>query len=275
MKINPQIIKSLTSFDSLNIFIDLHAEDHEILNQIHLLKIFPEIRFKKHMNYTLTCRNGKLGFLFGNQHLICVDYFSKENLRRRRNLGKTSPFFKALGLSPYKTSSQDFHFYDLTAGFAQDAFLILNHCKKLVLVERNPIIYIMLYDAILRLLKVCPQFENRIELLFDEAQNYLNALHQFPEKSLIFFDFMFESKKSKSNKNMYFLKKMTQKDSANNKIELLNHARKKSPTRVVLKTKSPELESQGVVFKGSVVQYILFPPWPSGKKDTALLDLDN
>ena len=256
MEFDTRAIESLNSFQSLKISIDSSAEDHKILNKIRNLNVFPQLTFKKHNHYTLTCKNKKLGFLFGNQHLICIDYFSKENIRRRRTVGKNSIFFKSLGLSTQSNTLKDLYFYDLTTGLAQDAFLILGQCKKLILVERNPIVYIMLHDAFSRLIAVSPQFENQFELVFAEAQNYLNSLSQFPHKSLVFFDFMFESKKSKSNKNICFLKHITQKDPINNKTQLINQARKKLPTRLILKTKSPfGIKPQGV-YKGQIVQYM-------------------
>ncbi len=80
---------------------------------------------------------------------IMIDFLSKELRNRLRSLNKKNELIaKAVGLGRIKKAIT---ILDATAGFGTDAFILASLGCKVVMLERSPIIYCLLVDALQRL----------------------------------------------------------------------------------------------------------------------------
>ena len=99
---------------------------------------------------------------------------------RRELLGK------AIGFKPQTERS----IVDVTAGFGRDAFILAALGFHLVLLERHPIVYLMLNDALQRAaaLPLLNPITNRLKIFHADAQEWLTHHHPF---HVIYLDPMF------------------------------------------------------------------------------------
>jgi hypothetical protein len=154
-------------------------------------------------------------------------------------------------------------------------------------VEQNPIVYLLLKDGLARLSEVNPDEASKFELVFADAETYLSSVTSAPSVgcsqahfvgapspavghpsivtsapavgATMYFDFMFVDKKAKSNKDMFFLKHITQNDPKTDIDKILNLALQKKPERCVLKAKSymgTNLPKH--IYEGSTIKYFIF-----------------
>lgn len=238
---------------SYDICIDKNREAHPILDQLIQLNLFKEIDFKKDEIFTLTFKDNVLSILYSNQKPICVDFSDPQVNRQFTKTSRKDMACKALGLKQNQK-----YLIDLTAGFGKDSFIVSKYFQRVTWVERNPVMYLLLEDGLRRLKE--SDFENadKFELYFGEADEFLRTLKSNQEPTL-YFDFMFSVKKSKSNKEMFFLKNMTQNETSLQIDEYLNLALQIPPVRIALKAK----EYQGHlktkhIYEGSTISYFIF-----------------
>lgn len=153
--------------------------------------------------------DNKLSYAFqsdnGGKDLLKIDfdfhqYFSHWHKVRpsklKDNLGK------CLGLKKGET------LYDLSCGTGKDSSLFLYWEFKVVAYERNPVIYLLLSDALRRLVEN-PQFNkyaDRIILNFGDSKEFLTEMRG----KTVFFDPMFgalkKKNKAKARKEMEFFR---------------------------------------------------------------------
>lgn len=235
------------------IFIDKNSEKHPVLDILRSQKIISEVDFNKQQLFTLTFKNNFLSVLYGNQKPIHVDFFETQLSRQALKTSRKDLICRALGL---KTNQK--HLIDFTAGMGKDSFIVSKYFEKVTLVERNPIVYLLLEDGFRRLTETHKELGQKFTLSFQEAEAFLTTEPINPE-SVFYFDFMFSDKKSKSHKEMFLLKHLTKNDEHIHEETLLNLALSKMPQRMVLKAKSYKGLLKSVQeYKGSTVSYYIF-----------------
>jgi len=205
--------------------------------------------------------DAKLIFKNGMLHLIEDDSgFSldwalelKEHLKRKYAISK-EPLCKALGI---KGSSERI-VCDCSLGTGKDAMLILSFGARIIVYERNPLVFILALDALRRALndEQLKVYFNKISLHFGEASKELDELSRV---ETFYFDPMYPMKKKSSlpRKEMQVFKKVigADEDFTDQLLALC-----KSGKKVVLKRpiKSEVILKPSASFPGKTTRYDLY-----------------
>lgn len=180
---------------------------------------------------------------------VFIDFLGgKKNHRRQFGGGKGQPLARAVGIAPNKTPS----ILDATAGMGGDAFVFASLGCKVQMVERSPIVAMLLRDALERAqteltLDAKGQTQRfsaeehaalsatlgRMSLVNADAADYLMSIR--PEVEVIYLDPMYPEKKKKAatNKEMAALQSLLGPDMDSEK--LLSVALRTAQKRVVVK----------------------------------------
>jgi 16S rRNA (guanine1516-N2)-methyltransferase len=166
----------------------------------------------------------------------------KAQHRRLYGGGKGQQIAKAIGL--HKLASP--RVWDVTAGLGRDAFVLASLGCHMTLLERSPVIYALLYDALSRLNaseeNQLKQISTRMQLENTDALRYLSTLDQRLSSSktpikpdVIYLDPMFpqRSKNAQVKKEMRFFHDIAGSDADSD--QLLNLARCCAKKRIVVK----------------------------------------
>ena len=165
---------------------------------------------------------------------IYVDFLAgKNNHRRLYGGGKGQDLAKAIGLHKITKPCV----LDLTAGMGGDAFVLATLGANVTLIERNPIIYALLFDAFERAkLRADSELQaifSRMRLKHEDALDTLQNLSGKPD--VIYIDPMFplRTKSAQVKKDMQFFHALvgTDADSETLLLKALNVAKK----RIVVK----------------------------------------
>lgn len=187
---------------------------------------------KENYKFSLFLNDGNL-FLKSKIHKdwlpFTIDFSSKEFLRRKDD--KNQEILKAVGIK----KDLNLKVLDTTAGLGRDSFILANFGCKITMLERNPIIYILLQNAIensknnLEITKITQNMtlinQNSIEYLENIKENF----------DVIYIDPMFP-KTNKSRlvkKDMQIFREIVGDDLDSNK--LLELALQQNVKRVVVK----------------------------------------
>lgn len=160
-----------------------------------------------------------------------INFSSNEIIRRKNQLGLNQEIAKAVGIKKdYKP-----RILDTTAGLGRDAFLLASLKCQVVMLERNPIIFALLKNAI-EIAKLNPEISeiiNRMTLINENSIDYLKK--DIINFDVIYIDPMFpKSKKSRLvKKDMQIFREVVGNDVDSNK--LLELALKQKVKRVVVK----------------------------------------
>ncbi|MDD2840293.1 MAG: class I SAM-dependent methyltransferase [Rickettsiales bacterium] len=156
---------------------------------------------KINMNFSLFLENGRL-FLKSKIHEnwlpFSIDFLNKELLRRKDQ--KNQEIIKAIGIkNDYKP-----RVLDTTAGLGRDSFILANFGCKVVMLERNPVIYLLLNNAIenAALNSSLKNIISNLRLVNENSIDYLQNLKD--EFDVIYVDPMFP----KTNKSRLVKKDM-------------------------------------------------------------------
>lgn len=158
---------------------------------------------------------------------VFVDFSSKKLLWRR---GQGELIHRATGVSKHK----HLHITDATAGLGIDAFILASAGAKVTLIERNPVVYLLLHDGLERAARDTETAERvaQIQLMHSNAESYLATNHKQPD--VIYLDPMYPqtAKSAKSNKRMQLLQIL---ETTSSDSELLKTAIQHARYRVVVK----------------------------------------
>jgi 16S rRNA (guanine1516-N2)-methyltransferase len=160
---------------------------------------------------------------------LFIDFLSPAAEYRRLHSGRKQLIAKAVGIKSNKTLTV----LDTTAGFGQDAVILAQLGCEVTMLERSPIIYALLQDALIRA-KNNPEFAKlKLSLINCDAISYLKTIVTAPD--VIYLDPMYPHRtKSALNKNtMRILRKIVGDDL--DAAELLQAAKKIAGKRVVVK----------------------------------------
>ena len=199
------------------------------------------------LGWRLKTEEDKSPFLFSSEGLgFSLNFSSKKDLSHRQ------PLVKALG---YK--GKTLFVLDITAGWAQEAFLIARMGCSVTAVESHPFVFYFVQESLdQKGLK-----PSGLKLILDDSLNYLHKMKgNFPD--VIYMDPMFGGgKKSLSQKSLRVLKALT--GETKHKQALFDLALKRAGQRVVVKRhrlEPPFKKNRLCFFKGRSVCYDVFRP---------------
>lgn len=180
---------------------------------------------------------------------IFID-FTNSALSRRRVAHRIYQEFlvRAVGVK----SNQPISVIDATAGFGEDGFLLASAGCQVTWLERSPVMYALLKDALARARQQPELVEivQRIQLLCVDARDWLVANDVMPE--VIYLDPMFPERKKSAlvKKEMRLLHQLVGADQ--DADQLLFLALRKAQKRVVVKRPSGASQLAGLIPKGCV-----------------------
>lgn len=190
-------------------------------------------KFNKESDKFLLFLDNKNLFLKSKIHKdwlpFTIDFSSKEFLRRKDD--KNQEILKAIGIK----KDQNLKVLDTTAGLGRDSFILANFGCKITMLERNPIIFLLLQNAIENS-KNNPEIAKTIQNMTLINQNSIEYLKNLKENfDVIYIDPMFP-KTNKSRlvkKDMQIFREIVGDDLDSNK--LLELALQQNVKRVVVK----------------------------------------
>lgn len=159
---------------------------------------------------------------------------------------------------------------DVTAGMGQDAFILADLGCQVTLLERSPLVFTLLSDAVARANKVAAtsdaellQTLGRMQLLCADGLNYLRNFHAEQKPAVIYIDPMFpeKTKSALANKTMQVFHSVVGADADSD--QLLELALATAEYRVVVKRplradflaqRQPSLQ-----VKGKAVRFDVYP----------------
>ncbi len=139
-----------------------------------------------------------------NTKPILVDFLAPQFLHRLHTMRGRDPLLRAVGLKPQIPSSV----LDATAGFGGDACMLAYFGAQVILLEREPIMGLLLKDGVTRAQRAgeLMTVASRMQVLITDAKEYLKQLAAEDYPDVIYLDPMFVHHKSAlPNKNMQFL----------------------------------------------------------------------
>ncbi len=149
---------------------------------------------------------------------------------------------------------------DCTGGFARDACIISSLGNKVTLIEANPIVSLLLRDAIYKVQssKIKRIFDN-ISIKFGNCIDFIRNTNK--NYDYVYFDFMFNINKSAlPNKRDQFLRKITDNDIQTNR-NIVKETIERMNCKVIIKEhiKSNDYEDLNIIntYKEKVVKYNL------------------
>jgi 16S rRNA (guanine1516-N2)-methyltransferase len=176
--------------------------------------------------------------------------FSWEEFKKKRQEGKSRALIKACKPKPQST------IVDVTAGWGRDAALLASFGANLLLVERNPIMQLLLQDALDRRDDASRSHLN-LSLISGEAMVWLDKLQEENYPDVIYIDPMHpaRSKKALVKKDLQLLQKLIGPDC--DATALVEKAIGKARERVVVKwpQKQAPLIQPNYSVEGKTVRY--------------------
>ena len=167
---------------------------------------------------------------------LYIDFLEgKSRHRRLYGGGKNQPLAKAVGLHKFS----QLRVVDLTAGLGRDAFVLSTLGCKLEMVERNPVIALLLENALERV-KLSDDNEvknivSRMTLHSMDAMDYLQGLGDKLQPEVIYLDPMYPHRQKSAlvKKEMRIFRDLVGEAPDND--QLLEQAKHKASKRVVVK----------------------------------------
>ncbi|MBH44590.1 MAG: hypothetical protein CMD88_03960 [Gammaproteobacteria bacterium] len=208
--------------------IDIDITNKHYSNYIKYLMDNDSIDFPSKDVYELNFIKDKVGLKNkNNKSNIFIDFSDKRFSNRVKKINKKNEIFYKI----FKKNNSTI--LDCTAGFGKDSFILssMGHCVTMI--EKNPIVSILLNNALKRFNNTSKfSDDGRLLLFHGDSLDYLYNTDQVFDYAYI--DFMFDSsKKTLSSKNLETLKILT--EDYNKKKELINLAIHKVRNRVVIK----------------------------------------
>lgn len=190
---------------------------------------------------------------------VKVDFVSaaKRHLRKRSGLLK-QPLARAVGVRGIRPVV-----WDATAGLGRDAWLLACMGCKVIAVERSPILWAMLQDALVRAARVKelrPIVDN-LELIVADARQLLAAVSPGEAPDVVYLDPMFSAKKKSAlpKKEMRVLRRLVGDDA--DAGELLEAALRVALRRVVVKRLRhafPLRPHPDINYQGKIARYDVY-----------------
>ena len=228
--------------------------------RVPLLTAAPDARFVLHRS---TKRIALLDNHQPKMQAITADFESgKATHRRQYGGGKGQDFAKALGLRKFPDAT----IIDATAGLGGDAFVMATLGCQVTMLERNPVVQILLDDALRRADQSTDsevqEIAQRMRLVQMSALEYLETLRPEDYPQLIYLDPMFpeRGKSAMVKKEMRVFQELVGDD--DDSAELLPVARRRAMERIIVKrpVRAPLLADSEPDFQisGKTVRYDVY-----------------
>ena len=198
------------------------------------LVIEPERKLCDLCDY-LVFKDDKLYFYSNELGEMVFDFEDIYKYHQRQNYALTKePLAKALAIKGSSDKSEKRIIWDATCGTGKDSLLMHFFGAKVYAFERNPVVYLLLKDALRR-------FPLDIDLIYGDARTQLSI--DAPVPDVIYYDPMYPAKKKSAlaRKEMRIFKELVGEDLDSQ--EFLEWALKISKDRVVVKR---PLEAQNI-----------------------------
>ena len=188
------------------------------------------------------------------QHPMAPD-FSWSGIAKKRQEGRQ------LGIVRACRPCAGMRIFDVTAGWGRDAAILASFGAQVVMFERNPIMQLLLEDALARQ-DAISQDRLKLTLIKTDAQDFLAALEADAYPDIIYMDPMHPARKksAKVKKDLQLLQQMIGPDE--DALSLLAIARAKVKKKLVLKwpSRASSLLTPNTSISGSTVRYDCFFP---------------
>ncbi|GMQ91926.1 MAG: class I SAM-dependent methyltransferase [Gammaproteobacteria bacterium] len=218
-------------------------------------------KFSTAFQYCLYYENGHL-FLLDRQHRhgkpFYLDFVKTLSAFTPADCSRKQPLARAVGVKHHSI-------WDVTAGFAQDALLLVSMGYGVRAIERCPVVFAMLSDACQRLQKsdaIQNSLVSRLRFSHADAIQILQTVDCDDVPEVIYLDPMYPPKRKKSaqvRKRLRVLRELVGDDNDAEKLCLL--ARQVAGKRVVVKRPvyaEPLLADPDIVFAGKLVRYDVY-----------------
>lgn len=143
----------------------------------------------------LTVAEGALGLAHGaspKQKPVTVDFLTgKARHRQHYGGGRSQSLAKAVGLAQVSSLTV----LDATAGLGRDAFVLAGLGARVWLLERHPVVWVLLLDGLARGRQEQPELFARMTLLDGDL---LSGVAPEPEPDVVYLDPMFPPQRSKA-----------------------------------------------------------------------------
>ena len=143
----------------------------------------------------LVVTDGALGLAHSampKQKPVVVDFLAgKARHRQQHGGGRSQAIAKAVGLA----QNPSLTVLDATAGLGRDAFVLAGLGARVWLLERHPVVWLLLQDGLARGHQAQPSLFERMTLLAADLADGANGL---PEPDVVYLDPMFPERRSKA-----------------------------------------------------------------------------
>lgn len=180
---------------------------------------------------------------------FALDFENRQNYQKKKSNLKSELLSRALGAGKY-----GLNVLDLSAGLAVDAVFLAQLGYRVTAVERNPLIFLALEEALTHKPELSLQFK------FGEALDYLKS-DEAAGSDVIYFDPMFpeKTKSALPRQEMVFFRNLVGRDE--DALQILEYAiRKPGVKRVAVKrpVKAPALLKTATTICGKLVRFDLY-----------------
>ncbi|MCA0402987.1 MAG: class I SAM-dependent methyltransferase [Proteobacteria bacterium] len=177
--------------------------------------------------------------------------FSWKTWQKRREEGKKQDIVKACKPKP------NLRIVDATAGWGRDSAILASFGAEITMLERHPIMAVLLEDALQRQTEEDKTFLN-LKLIKQDAFTYLQELTEYPH--LIYLDPMHPERQKSAlvKKDMQALQQLIGPDG--DVLALLELAKKRTLEKVIVKwpVKLPVLDKTSSSIKGKTIRYDIY-----------------
>lgn len=190
--------------------------------------------FPEGQPYALQQSGSYLGLVQAGSKPFYIDFAAgKMRYRSDQASHKRELLAKALGKKP----KNQLHIVDATAGLGRDSYILAKLGYTVTMLEKSPIVFALLRNALERASKIADLAENvqRLKLIYTDAEIWLNSLTKEQQPDITYLDPMFpdRNKSASVKKEMVILQHLLQNDSESE--TLLTTALACSHDRVVVK----------------------------------------
>lgn len=171
------------------------------------------------------------------------------------------PLLRSIGLK--SGNDLPINVLDTTAGYGQDAWLLASFGCNVTAIERNPIMHVLLHDALERIQDTKPQIAQNLTLIQQDSQHFLQqTIDQQKHYDIVLIDPMFpEKRKTTQRKSMQYARVIVGPDQ--DQDALLPLALKVATKRVAVKrpTQAPFLNNLKTVMQhqGKGFRFDVYP----------------
>ncbi|WP_222987457.1 class I SAM-dependent methyltransferase [Psittacicella hinzii] len=225
-----------------NLFRFIETFNYAVTNEIEVA--FKKIKHDAQAPLALVYYQGKLSIAYKNKNgelsktknPVSVDFLEGETATRAKNLNNVRSEFVVRSVISKRLPVGQQYILDATAGFGQDSFLLTTAGANVLMLERNPVIGLLLADGLNRLKNQSPEQVNLnlrfpVSITTNAGKNICKSLNF----TSVYLDPMYPHKESsaKVNKKMQSIQEIVGLD--HDTDDLFRAAQSLNASRIVVK----------------------------------------